>query len=90
MPNYTRNERIQHHLELAKVGAVGRNGQPLSDFARGKHAARAEQLIAQKDKWIETHRDQVPKSNLKKHDEAKKRRQQKDEAYRNSQRGGNR
>lgn len=83
---FTRNERIRYHLDKAKKGAVGKNGKPLSDFVRGKHAAKAERLISQKDRWIETHRDQVPKNNLKKHDEAKKRRQAANAAF--SQKGG--
>lgn len=91
MANYTRNERIQYHLDKAKVGAVDKNGKPLSDFIRGKHAREAERLIGQKDRWIETHRDQVPKANLKKHDEAKKRRIEAQAAFRSqNQSGGNR
>lgn len=88
MSNYTINEKIQHHLDKAKVGAVDRNGKPLSDFVRGRHAQKAQQLIAKKDRWIETHRDQIPKSDLKKHDDAKKRRKQQQEAYRRNM-GGN-
>lgn len=81
MANYSRNEKIQYHLDRAKVGAVDKNGKPLSDFMRGKHAAKAEKLIAQKDRWIERHRDQVKPADLKKHDEAKKRRREADMAY---------
>ena len=89
MANYTRNERIDFHLNQAKKGAVGRNGKPLSDFARGKHANKAEQLIAQKDNWIERNREKLSATNLKKHDAAKKRRKKAQQDYIASINGGN-
>lgn len=41
---YTPKERMEYHAKQSKVGAVDSNGEPLSDFARGTHFAKAEDI----------------------------------------------
>ncbi len=41
---YTKKEKAAHFAEKSRVGAVSNNGQPLSDFQRGRNFGRAEQI----------------------------------------------
>lgn len=82
---YTINERIEYHLNQAKVGAKGRNGQPLSDFARGKHAQKAEALIKQKADYIKNNPGAISPENLQAHMASQQKRRDEQRAYHEGQ-----
>lgn len=75
-PPYTDNERIAYHLKRTKKGAKSKSGKRLSDFIRGKHSAKAEALIAKKDRWIKNNPDKLSPENLQRHQESLQRRRE--------------
>lgn len=80
---YTDNERIVYHLKRTKKGAKSKDGKRLSDFIRGKHSAKAEALIAKKDRWIKNNPDKLSSENLKRHQASLQRRRERRRAFAN-------
>lgn len=78
---YTDSERITYHLQRSKKGAKSKDGKPLSDFIRGKHSAKAEALIAKKDKWIKDNPELLSPDDLQKHQESLRRRNERRRAF---------
>ena len=82
--NFTPNEKLKYHLEKSRKGATGKNGKLLSDFARGRHQQKAENLIRAKDEWYSKNKDKISQESYDKHLLAKQKRYEKQKAYRES------
>lgn len=48
---YTTKERFEYNAKKTKVGAVNRNGEPLSDFTRGVYAGKNAEIKRQSRKF---------------------------------------
>lgn len=46
--NYTAKQQQAYHNKQSKVGAKGKDGNLLSDFARGYHKAKADEIVKQR------------------------------------------
>lgn len=47
MAKFTFAQKLTYNLKRSRVGATDRNGQPLSDFIRGKYAGKAQAMKTQ-------------------------------------------